>query len=152
MRPTQDPQRGEDRDPRRKTREELLTSGVVDWVHLYETHSQVRHDNPGATLEQVQHETLETIRSLVSDGLFEVGDLSGPGGEFAAWDSPLEESIARIADAYIGRFEDESAWIWVFWLGLTDKGRQIAQAVAGGSELTTDDRLQPDPAQLKDLG
>lgn len=147
MTQTPEPQPGEDRDPRRKTREELLLSGLHDWVHLYETHSQVEHDNPGAMLEQVQHETLETIRSLVSDGLFEVGDLSGPGGEFAAWDSPLEESIARIAEAYIGQFEDESAWIWVFWLGLTDKGRQVAQAMAVGSELTTDDRLQPGPAQ-----
>ena len=133
-----EPQPGEDRDPRRKTRDELLISGLHDWVHLYETHSQVEHDNPGARLTEVQHETLETIRSLVSDGLFEVGGLSGPGGEFEAWDSPVEESISRISAAYIGQFEDESAWIWVFWLALTDKGRQLAQALADRSELTTD--------------
>ena len=114
---------------RQKTREELLTSGLSDWVHLYEVHSQVEHDNPGASSDQVQAETLDTIRSLVADGLFEIGDLSGPGGQFAAWKTPLEESIRRISKVYLDHFEDETAWIWVFWFALTDKGRQVAEAL-----------------------
>ena len=70
-----------------------------DWVHLYEVHSQVAHDNPHATTAEVQRKTLETIRSLVEQGLFDVGDLGGPGGEFAPWTSQLDESIRRIEDA-----------------------------------------------------
>ena len=103
------------------TARELLTSGLDDWVHLYEVHAQVAHDNPDATTAQVQQKTLDTIRSLVAQGLFDVGDLSGPGGDFAAWTTPLDQSIRRIADAYIGHFDDESAWIWKFWLALTDR-------------------------------
>jgi len=50
---------------------------------------------------QVQRETLETIRSLVSDGLFELGDLSGEGGSFVAWSGSLDESIQKISDVYV---------------------------------------------------
>lgn len=115
------------------TTHELLTSGMDDWVHLYEVHSQVAHDNPHATTAEVQRKTLETIRSLVEQGLFDVGDLGGPGGEFAPWTSQLDESIRRIEDAYIGHFDDESAWIWKFWLALTDEGRRAAEALQAES-------------------
>jgi len=114
------------------TARELLTSGLDDWVHLYEVHAQVARDNPHATTAQVQQKTLDTIRSLVAQGLFDVGDLGGPGGEFAAWTTPLDESIRRIAAAYIGHFDDESAWIWKFWLALTDQGRRTAEAIQAG--------------------
>lgn len=115
-----------------ETAQELSTSGLDDWVHLYDVHAQVTHDNPNATTAQVQQKTLDSIRSLVAQGLFEVGDLSGPGGRFAAWTTPLDESIRRIADAYIGHFDDESAWIWKFWLALTDQGRRTAETLQAG--------------------
>jgi hypothetical protein len=111
---------------RDKTRIQLLSSGMADWVHLGEIHYQVEQDNPDFTVQQIQRETLDTIRSLVLDGLFEIGDLSGPNGQFAAWDTPLEDSIERISAAYIGQFANETAWLWVFWLGITDMGRYAA--------------------------
>jgi hypothetical protein len=114
------------------TARELLTSGLDDWVHLYEVHAQVARDNPHATTTQVQQKTLDTIRSLVEQGLFDLGDLGGPAGDFAAWTTPIDESIRRIADAYIGHFDDESAWIWKFWLALTDRGRRAAEALRAG--------------------
>jgi hypothetical protein len=114
---------------RDNTRMELLTSGLADWVHLGEIHYQVQQDNPGFTVEQVQRETLDTIRSLVSDGLVEVGDLSGPNGQFASWNTSLDDSIERIAAVYINEFDNETAWLWVFWLDLTDDGRRVAQAI-----------------------
>lgn len=124
------------------TARELLTSGLDDWVHLYDVHAQVTHDNPHATTAQVQQKTLDTIRSLVAQGFFDVGDLGGPGGEFAAWTTPLDESLRRIADAYIGHFDDESAWIWKFWLALTDQGRRTAEALHAGA--TPDRALGPE--------
>lgn len=114
---------------REKTRGELLLGGLGDWVHLYQVHYHVKKNHPDLTVRQVQNETLDTIRSLVTDGLFEVGDLGGPHGGFAAWNTPLEESIKRISDAYMGQFDNETAWTWVFWLGLTDKGRRVAEAI-----------------------
>ena len=52
-------------------------------------------------MTEVQEETLQTIRSLVSDGLFELGDLSGEGGSLVAWSGSLDESIQRISDVYV---------------------------------------------------
>jgi hypothetical protein len=54
----------------------------------------------------IQDKTLDLIRSLVSDGMFEVGDLMGEGGRFVAWKTPLNESIQRIRDVYVTKFED----------------------------------------------
>jgi hypothetical protein len=119
---------------RDNTQMELLTSGLSDWIHLGEIHYQVQQDNPGSTVDDVQRETMHTIRSLVSDGLVEIGDLSGPDGQFVAWDTSLEESLERIAAAYINEFQNEAAWLWVFWLNLTDKGRWMAEAIQSGAK------------------
>jgi hypothetical protein len=106
---------------------------LADWVHLGEIHNQVSKDHPGFTEVEVQRETLDTIRSLVSDGLVEVGNLA-PGGRFAAWDTPLEESLERIAEAYVDKFENVTGWLWVFWLSLTDKGKRVAEALQAQSQ------------------
>src|ERR1700746_1516945 len=47
--------------------------------------SSVTQQTRSAAVTEVQEETLQTIRSLVSDGLFELGDLSGEGGSLVAW-------------------------------------------------------------------
>ncbi|MBS4728859.1 hypothetical protein MSM1_11100 [Mycobacterium sp. SM1] len=76
----------------------------------------------------MQKKTLETIRSLVEGGLFTLGSMSGEGGRFVAWDTPLDESIKEIHDVYVNQFDDRPQWVWYCWLDLTDKGRQIAQS------------------------
>lgn len=60
-------------------REEVLSYGLVDWVALGRIHWYVTEDHPDAPLAEVQNQTLSLIRSLVREGLFEVGDLSGKG-------------------------------------------------------------------------
>jgi hypothetical protein len=106
-------------------REKVLRRGLVDWVALDRIHSDVAHENQGAPLSVVQAKTLELIRSLVNEGLFELGDLTGTEGRFAAWDSSLDESIKRIGDAYAAKM----AWRWGCWLSLTEKGEQVAQEI-----------------------
>jgi hypothetical protein len=58
---------------RENVRIELITDGIADYVDLGAVDSQVSRHNPSASVSEVQRETLETIRSLVSDGLFELG-------------------------------------------------------------------------------
>ena len=78
---------------------------------------------------QVQRETLETMRSLVSGGLFELGDLSGEGGSLVAWSGSLDESIQKISDVYVAKYDDPPAWVWSAWMELTDKGERLARAL-----------------------
>ena len=74
-------------------------------------------------------ETLETIRSLVSHGLFELGDLSGEGRSLVAWSESLDESIQKISDVYVAKYADPPAWVWSAWMELTDKGERLARGL-----------------------
>jgi hypothetical protein len=110
-------------------RENILIHGLIDWVSLAHVHSDVLQENRTAPPSEVQQKTLDTIRALVSDGLFELGDLSGEDGSFVAWNTQLDESMKRIYDLYVKHFDNNSLWIWECWLDLTEKGEKIAESI-----------------------
>ena len=117
-----------------KVRNELLTDGLVDYVDLGAVDSQVGRHNPSASVSELQRETLETIRALVSEGLFELGDLSGEGGGLLVWSGSLDESLQKISDAYVTHYDDKPGWVWSAWMELTDKGEQVARALQEGAK------------------
>lgn len=110
-------------------RDEVLLWGLVDWVELDRIHRYVASENPNEPNAVVQSRTLDLIRSLVSDGLFQVGDLNTEDRRFKAWNVPLDEAIQRIRDVYVVNFEDESRWPWFCWLALTEAGQQVAEDI-----------------------
>jgi hypothetical protein len=114
---------------RERVRAELLTDGLADYVDLGAVDSQVSRHNPQAGASDVQRETLAMIRSLVSDGLFELGDLAGEGGSLVVWSGSLDESIQRISDVYVVHYDDPPAWVFSAWMELTDKGERVARAL-----------------------
>lgn len=113
----------------RTARENVLIHGLIDWVSLASIHTHVLEDHPEAPLSEVQDRTLSLVPSLVSEGLIEVGELSRKRGGFAAWDTPLDESMRRIVDLYVRRFDDTLGWPWEVWLKLTEKAVQVARAL-----------------------
>ena len=117
-----------------KARESVLLRGLVDWIALDRIHWDVSQENQGAPLSVVQAKTLELISSLVDEGLAELGDLASKDGEFAAWRSPLDESIERIRDFYVAHFHDDNVWPWYAWLNLTEKGERAAQEIESRSQ------------------
>ena len=66
------------------------------------------------SLSEEQNLARHTIRSLASDGLFDIGDLTAEGGRFRAWDMPLDESMQQIHAAY--RSQRRQAGVGVFVL------------------------------------
>jgi hypothetical protein len=122
----------------RSAREEVLLRGLIDWVALERIHWYVARENPAESLSVIQDKTLDLIRSLVVDGLFELGDLTGTGNRFAAWNTPLDESIHRIRDVCVPKFDDQPAWWFCCWLDLTDKGQEIADAIEASKESAVD--------------
>ena len=112
-------------DPRERT---LLcglhTDVALGWMQEF----VVEHDRT-APLEQVQQQTLELIRSLVVDGLFELGDLSADLDHFVRCEKPLDEALAGIRAVYIDQYHDWLLWQYWCFLHLTDAGRQAAAAV-----------------------
>jgi hypothetical protein len=109
--------------------DKVLVSGLTDWVELGQIHSFIDRANRGAALTAIQAKTLELVRALAGAGLVRIGDLTGPGGRFVAWNTSLEDSLQRIRSVYVERFDAEDIWPWYCWLDLTDDGDRVANAV-----------------------
>lgn len=115
-------------------RESALLRGLVDWVALDHIHWDVAQENQGSPLTVVQTKTLELIRSLVDEGLAELGDLASQDGAFTPWNSSLDESIERIRNVYVAHFHDENVWPWYAWLNLTEEGDRVAQEIESSTQ------------------
>ena len=116
-------------------REEVLLRGLIDWVALSSVHEAVEQENPGESLAVVQDRVLDLIHSLVTDGLFELGDLATPNQRFGTWDASLDESIQRIRDVYVTKFDDDPEWWFYCWLGPTEKGLEAAEAIEAAEQV-----------------
>jgi hypothetical protein len=110
-------------------REEVLLLGLIDWVALSSVHGAVEQESPGEPLAVVQDKVLDLIQSLVTDGLFELGDLATPNHRFGAWVAPLDESIQRVRDVYVNKFDDDPEWWFYCWLSPTEAGLQAAKGI-----------------------
>ncbi|HEY1841533.1 MAG TPA: hypothetical protein VGG53_15175 [Mycobacterium sp.] len=64
-------------------RDEVLLRGLIDWVALQRVHARIARENSGEPLSVIQEKVLGLIRSLVTDGLFELGDLDTEDHRFA---------------------------------------------------------------------
>jgi hypothetical protein len=92
---------------------------LVDW--------HVRRQNPSASPSEVQNETLEVIRSLVSDEWFRLGAVS-KDGRFVRSKLSLDRSMKQISHVYVRHYDEPAKWMSAAWLELTDKGEQFARA------------------------
>jgi hypothetical protein len=93
---------------------------AVDW--------HVRQQNPSASESEVQNETLEVIRSLVSEEWFRLGAMSKKTGRFVAWKRSLDHSMEKISHVYVRHYDEPKRWMFAASLELTDKGEQFARA------------------------
>jgi hypothetical protein len=64
-----------------RLRTELLSSGLYDWVPMAEIETAITYYCLAETLSAQQDLALQTIRSLLEDGLMEDWRPSGPGRE-----------------------------------------------------------------------
>jgi hypothetical protein len=105
-------------------RDNLLLKGLSRPVALNAIDWKVKQQNPSASDAQVQQETLETIRTLVDDGLFRLGEVHKL--RFVASKQSLDRSMDKISHRYVGHYEDPKRWMYSAWMKLTDKGQQLA--------------------------
>jgi hypothetical protein len=122
---------------RAKAREQILTDALIDSVSLSEINWRVKEQNPSLPLAAWKSETMEMVRSLLSDGLLEIGD-RGEGGRFQAWDIPHEQAMRKVSDVYLTRHEDKASWAYFCWFKLTEIGRQQALSTDEGKRIARD--------------
>lgn len=70
----------------------------------------------------MQNETLEVIRSLVSDGLFRLGKetvlgehlggVATEGERFVAWNQSLDHALHKISHVYVKHYDDPEKWMY----------------------------------------
>lgn len=117
----------------------LLLDALGDPLDLNAVDWHVRQQNPSASRSEIQNETLEVMRSLVSDGLFRLGGAKvlgpHPGGvategeRFVSWDQSLDHSMHKITHVYLKHYDDPERWMYSAWLQLTDKGEELARSI-----------------------
>ena len=110
----------------------MLTSALYDWVGLIEVNQDITRDNLQNSPQEQRELALRTIRSLLDDGLMGIGDLPGPGDQFPDWGLSVDEAMERVHDRFVRHHDDPVAWEFTVWLGLTDKGRQMTEAIREG--------------------
>ena len=120
------PQHGQNADER--LRAELLVSGLTDWVSLAEVQQLISHFQLADTDSDRQDLTLRTVRSLLEDGLMQIGELPGPEETFPAWE-PIDVAMDRLRERFVGHYAEPASWDYSIWLGLTDAGRAVAKAL-----------------------
>jgi hypothetical protein len=129
-----DEARGADsRSAQEQLRVKLLNSGLYDWVPLIEVATKITLYDLAETLPAQQDLALQTIRSLLEDGLMQIGELPGPDDEeFPAWDLSIDAAMERVYDRFVRHYGDPELWEFCIWLGLTESGRRLAENLESG--------------------
>jgi hypothetical protein len=113
-------------------RDDILASGHDDFVSMADVQACIF----GGLLADLSTEHLQlvvdTIRSLLEDGLVEVGVIpsrSSPG--FKPWPGTVDEVMTRFVDRFVGHHDDRRQWQYTIWLNLTAKGLQASNDIVG---------------------
>ncbi|EUA07642.1 hypothetical protein I546_5294 [Mycobacterium kansasii 732] len=114
-----------------RLRAELLISALYDLVPLAEVESVIIRDNLATTIPARQQFALRTIRSLLEDGLMQIGDLPYPGEKFAGWDLSIDAAMQRVHDLFVRHYDERALWDLTIWLGLTPAGERQAHKLKG---------------------
>jgi hypothetical protein len=117
-----------------RLRMEILTSALYDWVPLIEVKSLIGRYGLAETVTARQDLALITIRSLLEDGLMQIGELPYPGEKFPAWDLPIDVIMERLYDCFVRQHADPDLWHFRYWLGLTEAGKRLAQELESSAE------------------
>jgi hypothetical protein len=111
-------------------RDDILAGGHDDWVSMAEVRGSISRRRLAESGSDRQQLMLRTIRSLLQEGLVEVGDVPGPEDPgFLVWPGALEEVMTGLTERIVDQYDDPDSWEYSTWLNLTAKGRKASADV-----------------------
>jgi hypothetical protein len=111
-------------------RDDILAGGHDDWVSMADVQGRIARGGLAELVADSRQLVVDTVRSLLSDGLVEVGVIPGrnnPG--FKTWPGTVDEVMQRFTDLFIGHHDDPRKWEYAIWLNLTPRGEQASAEV-----------------------
>ena len=108
--------------------EEVLARGLADWVMFAEVYGLTRDWALARSLDP-RTETLRVLRTLLEEGLAELGDVQRGAG-FVPWGLGVDEALARVVERW-DRLEAEPNLGDVGWLSNTPQGDARARELLG---------------------
>jgi hypothetical protein len=116
-------------------RADILASGHNDFVSMADVQACISDSGLADSVAERQRLVVDTIRSLLVDGLVEVGVIPGrnsPG--FKTWPGTVDEVMTRFVDRFVGHYDDRREWEYAIWLNLTAKGQQASDDIVGKTD------------------
>jgi hypothetical protein len=112
-------------------RRDILASGRDDWVSMAAVQSRISRRELAHSAAEREQLVVDTVRSLLLDGLVEVGDIPGrDDAEFKPWPGTVDDVMTRFIDRFVKHHEDRLGWEYTIWLNLTNKGEQASNDLA----------------------
>jgi hypothetical protein len=108
-------------------RGDILAMGRDDFVSMADVLGQISRGQLADSVAERQSLVLGAVRSLLDDGLVEIGDIPGRGDPgFKPWPGTVNELMTRFTDRFVGHYDDRIEWEYVIWFNLTPKGEQVS--------------------------
>lgn len=112
-----------------RLRNQLLRDGLGDALAVDQVVSLISHDHLAETAPDQQELALQTIRSLLVDGLVDIGDSTDEAGRLVHWELPADTAVARVRDRFVEHDDQPPARTSGIRLSLTASGRDLAEAM-----------------------
>ncbi len=111
-------------------RGDILASGRDDWVSMAAVQGRISRGRLADSVAERQRLVVDTVRSLLSDGLVEVGDIPGRGDPgFMPWPGSVDDVMTRFTDRFVRHHDDRLGWEYTIWLNLTAKGEEASSEI-----------------------
>ncbi|VAZ79268.1 hypothetical protein [Mycobacterium persicum] len=113
-------------------RRRLLSDAEANCLPMAHVMGLILREHLAESLTAQQDVALRTIRSLLDDGLMEIGDILGASDErIVPWDLSIDAVMKRIYDLLVRHYEERGLWDFTIWLGLTPAGKRLARELQG---------------------
>lgn len=108
-------------------RGDILAMGRDDFVSMADVQGQIDCGRLADSVAECQQLVVDTVRSLLEEGLVEVGVIPSPSSPgFKTWPGTVDEVMTRFIDRFVGHYDDRHEWAYKIWFNLTKTGERVS--------------------------